>query len=286
MKFSLKIFKGAVLSGLALFLFTSAAYSQGAEIYYVHSNEVFRPIQASVFESKIGLSSNISQENLKLDIGASVDLMGIKSKNYTASFGAEFFTFSNLRKEANFKFPVDAIDYYFGVSFNYKKELNPVSTISSRLRIAHISSHFEDGHKFPRTDTIFTPVVYSREFIELAGLYDYKIRPAFVLRTLLGVNFLMHSIPDDFGKISVQIGNELRYSISNYFGLYLSNELRSAAVKGNSNFNESFETGINLGGFDNRGFNIFYSIYNGQDYKGQYYDKPLNIQSIGTHIIF
>jgi len=287
LKLSLKNFKGSVLFGLALFLFitNSSAYSQTG-IYFVHSNEVFRPFQASIFESKIGISSNIQQENLKLDIGASIDIAGIKGKNYSASFGAEFFTFSNLRKEANFKFPVDAIDYYFGVSFNYKKELNPISIISSRLRIAHISSHFEDGHKYPITDTIFTPVVYSREFIELAGIYDYKIRPNFVLRTLLGVNFLMHSIPDDFSKISLQIGNELRYSFNNIFGVYLSNELRSISVKGNSVFNESFETGINIGGFDNRGVNIFFSLYNGQDYKGQYYDKSQNIKSIGTHIIF
>ncbi|MBS1494434.1 MAG: DUF1207 domain-containing protein [Bacteroidetes bacterium] len=270
--------------GLTLFLFHGNLYSQ--EIYFLHSNELFRPIEASVFESKIGISSNIQQENLKLDIGASVDITGIKAKNYLASFGAEFFTFSNLRKEANFKFPVDAIDYYFGVSLNFKKELNPISTVSTRLRVAHISSHFEDGHKFERTDTIFTPIVYSREFIDLAGIYDYKIRPNFVLRTLLGVNLLMHSIPDDFGKISIQIGNELRYSINNYFGLYLSNDLRSAIVKGSSNFNESFETGINIGGFDSRGVNIFFSIYNGQDYKGQYYDKSLNIKSIGTHILF
>lgn len=287
MKFSLKIFKGSVLLGLALFSFiiNTEVYSQ-TEIYFVHSNEVFKPIQASIFESKIGISSNVQQENLKLDIGASVDIAGVRAKNYTASLGAEFFTFSNLRKEDNFKFPVDAIDYYFGVSFNYKTELNPISIISSRLRIAHISSHFEDGHKYPVTDTIFTPVVYSREFIELAGIYDYKIRPNFVLRTLLGVNLLMHSIPDDFGKVSLQIGNELRYSFNDYFGVYLSNELRNASVKGNSVFNESFETGVNVGGFDNRGVNIFFSLYNGQDYKGQYYDKSLNIKSIGTHIIF
>ena len=284
MKISPKIFKGSVLLGLALFLFHSNLYSQ--EVYFIHSNEIFRPVQASIFESKIGISANTNGENLKLDIGASVDIIGMKKKNYSASFGAEFFTFSNLRSEDNFKFPVDAIDYYFGVSFNYKKELNPISVVSTRLRIAHISSHFEDGHKYPRTDTIFTPIVYSREFIELAGIYDYKIRPNFVLRTLLGANFLVHSIPDNFGKVSIQIGNELRYSFNKYFGVYLSNELRSAAVKGSSIFNESFETGINIGGFDERGINIFFSIYNGQDYKGQYYDKPLNIQSIGIHIIF
>lgn len=284
MKIFLKIFKGLFLSGLTLFLFSQKVSAQ--EVYFIHSSELYRPIQASIFESKIGVSSNINNENVKLDIGASVDLIGLKSKNYSASFGAEFFTFSNLRSEDNFKFPVDAIDYYFGLAFNYKKELNPISIISSRLRIAHISSHFEDGHKYSRTDTIFTPVVYSREFIELAGIYDYKIRPFFVLRTMLGANFLMHSIPDDFGKVSFMIGNELRYSINNYFGLYLSNELRSAAVKGNSNFNESFEAGINFGGFDNRGINIFYAVYNGQDYKGQYYDKSLNVKSIGMHVIF
>lgn len=284
MKIFLKIFKGLFLAGLTLFLFLQKISAQ--EIYFIHSSELYKPIQASIFESKIGVSSNINNENVKLDIGASVDLIGLRTKNYSASFGAEFFTFSNLRSEDNFKFPVDAIDYYFGVAFNYKRELNPISVISSRLRIAHISSHFEDGHKYIRTDTIFTPVVYSREFIELAGMYDYKIRQCLTLRTMLGANFLMHSIPDDFGKVSFMIGNELRYSINNYFGLYLSNELRSAVVNGNSNFNESFEAGINFGGFANRGINIFYSVYNGQDYKGQYYDKSLNVKSIGMHVIF
>lgn len=284
MKIFLKIFKGLFLAGLALFLFSQNISAQ--EIYSINSSELYKPIQASVFESKIGVSSNINDENVKLDIGASVDLIGLRAKNYSASFGAEFFTFSNLRSEDNFKFPVDAIDYYFGVAFNYKTDLNPISSISSRLRIAHISSHFEDGHKYARTDTIFTPVVYSREFIELSGIYDYRIRPFLVLRTMLGANILMHSIPDDFGKVSFMIGNELRYSINNYFGLYLSNELRSAKVKGNSNFNESFEAGVNFGGFDKRGINIFYAIYNGQDYKGQYYDKSLNVRSIGMHVMF
>ncbi len=36
----------------------------------------------------------------------------------------DFFTFSNLRSEDNFKFPVDAIDYMFGVNFNLKKKLS------------------------------------------------------------------------------------------------------------------------------------------------------------------
>jgi len=277
--------KGLVLLTLFLLLANTKLYSQ-SEIYFLSSDNLFQPFQASVFESKIGISSNTNDDNLKLDIGAAVDILGLRNKNFSASFGAEFFTFSNLRSEPNFKFPVDAIDYYFGVSFNYKKVLNPISTISTRFRIAHISSHFEDGHKYSRSDTIFTPVVYSREFIELSGIYDYKIRQFFTVRTLIGVNYLMHSIPDDFGMLSFQIGNELRYSFSNIFGVYLSNELRYANVKDNGIFNESLETGINLGGFDNRGINIFFSIYNGQDYKGQYYDKSLNIKSIGTHIIF
>ncbi|MBX7045355.1 MAG: DUF1207 domain-containing protein [Ignavibacteria bacterium] len=284
MKSLFKIFTGAVLAGLALFLFSAKTYSQ--QVYFVQSSELFKPLYASVFESKIGISSNIQQENLKLDIGASVDLIGLRGKDCSVSLGAEFFTFSNLRKESNFKFPVDAIDYYFGIAFNYKRKVNTSSLASARLRIAHISSHFEDGHKFERTDTIFPPVVYSREFIELAGIYDYKINKCLTLRSLLGANILLHSIPDDFGKVSIMIGNELRYSISNYFGLYLSNELRSASVKGNSNFNESFESGINIGGFDSRGVNLFFSLYNGQDYKGQYYDKPFNVRSLGMRVLF
>ena len=278
--------KGLVL--LSLFLFASHACAQevAKEFYIFRSQELFRPLQASVFEAKVGISSNTNDDNLKLDIGTAIDIIGYRNPDFYSSFSAEFFTFSNLRSEPNFKFPVDAIDYYFGVGFNYKKVLNPISTISSRLRIAHISSHLQDGHKYELTDTIFTPIVYSREFIELAGIFDYNIRPFFTVRTLLGVNYLMHSIPDDFGKLSFQIGNELRYSFSKFFGVYLSNELRYVKLKDNAIFNESFETGINFGGFDNNGINIFFSVYNGQDYKGQYYDKSLNIKSIGTHIIF
>ena len=43
--------------------------------------------------------------------------------NSKLSFGADLFTYTLLRSQSDFHFPVDAVDYLFGVNFGYVENL-------------------------------------------------------------------------------------------------------------------------------------------------------------------
>ncbi|MBV6477541.1 MAG: hypothetical protein HGGPFJEG_00280 [Ignavibacteria bacterium] len=266
---------------------TKAIPAEGGDsLYFFNSNLLFIPTEASIFESKNGVTKYFDTKNLKLDIGATIDLIGLKHGEKEYSFGADFFTFSNLRSESNFKFPVDAIDYMFGINFNMRLKQNEKWKMSYRLRISHISSHFEDGHIYERTDTIFTPVVFSKEFFDLAAVSDYKLGEGFYLKNLLALNYVFHSIPEDASGFSGQIGIETKYFFTKIFSAYLSSDFVLAEVNSNTNLNLNIETGLSLGRVNSRALMLYFSYYDGQDYRGQYYGKYLNNHGIGLRIKF
>ena len=76
---------------------------------------LFTPLTANVFEPRIGAMYQLSAEKLRLDIGASFDLADLKLfDGVETRFGTDFFTFTRLRSERGFKFPVETSDYFFG----------------------------------------------------------------------------------------------------------------------------------------------------------------------------
>jgi len=239
-----------------------------------------------MIEAKVGVIKYTDKKNLKLDIGVSFDLVGYRHNNNQYSFGVDFFTFSNLRSEPNFKFPVDAIDYLFGININFKKKLSGTSDLSHRLRISHMSSHFEDGHIYERSDTIFTPFVFSKEFINFASVFDINLSKKFYLKSLFALNYIFHSIPNDISKFSTQFGIEFKYFISKIFSAYVSNDLTLASLNSRTNLNENFEGGLALGSHNSRSVNLYFAYYDGRDYRGQYYGKYLSNKGIGLRVKF
>lgn len=261
-----------------------AANSVSDSLYFFDSNLLFKPLEASIFEPRNGVTKFTDKKNLKLDIGAGIDIIGLKMGNTSYSLGADFFTFSNLRSESNFKFPVDAIDYLFGLNVNMQKVHSEKLKTSYRLRISHVSSHFEDGHIYENTDTIFTPVVFSKEFIDIAVISDFSPYRNFYLRNLLGLNYIFHSIPEEISDVSGQFGIETKYFFTKIFSAYVSTDLVLSEVNSETNLNISLESGISLGSFNSRSVNVYFSYYDGQDYKGQYYGKYLNNLGFGLRV--
>jgi len=72
-----------------------------------------KPFEANMLEPKAGFSF-MSDHRLRLDISTSQDFYKEESGNSIFSFGGDLFTFTRLRSESNFHFPVEAIDYLFG----------------------------------------------------------------------------------------------------------------------------------------------------------------------------
>lgn len=262
-------------------IFSREAALKNDSLYYFTSNILYVPVEASIIEAKNGVTKFTDSKYLTLNIGASFDLIGLKAEKNTFSFGIDFFTFSNLRSENNFKFPVDAIDYLFGVNFNFKRNLTAKNVLTSRFRISHISSHFEDGHIYEKTDTIFTPYVFSKEFLELSVMSNYRINDGFYFKSMLGMNYIFHAIPAEISPLSGQLGLEFRYYISKILNLYVSNDVTLASVNSDTNLNESFESGISFGKINSRSVNLYFNYYDGQDYKGQYYGKYLHFTGLG-----
>lgn len=276
---------------LILLFFTTLAYSARVysandSLYFFTSNTLFAPTETSIIESKIGVTKYTDDDNLKLDIGVSIDLLGLKRKTITYSFGVDFFTFSNLRSESNFKFPVDAIDYMFGINFNFKKHLSKKTDLAGRFRISHISSHLEDGHKYERTDTVFTPYVFSKEFLDFAVVSDYNAAKNLFLKGLLSLNIIFHSIPDEISPVSGQAGFQVRYFLAEILSCYISDNIELASVNSETDFNNNFETGISLGMTGTRSLNFYFTYYVGQDYRGQYYGNYLNNTGLGLRFKF
>lgn len=275
---------------LFLLLLSSLCYSQSYRekdsLYFLTSDLLFVPLKSSIIESKMGFTKFIDKKYLKLDIGASFDLAGLKTKNAKYSLGIDFLTFSNLRNEDNFKFPVDAIDYMFGLNVNFKKELSRDNTISGRLRFSHISSHLEDGHIYENTDTMFTPFVFSKEFIDAAVMDEFGIADNFSVKGLAAINFIFHAIPEDMSKLSGQLGIEMRYFFLEFLSVYLSNDVTIASVNSSTNVNESFEGGVSFGRKKSRALSLYFDYYDGQDYRGQYYGRYLNYKGLGMRFEF
>jgi hypothetical protein len=275
-----------IFSPIIIFARESELRIQNDSFYFFTSNVIYVPIEASKIEAKNGVTKYLNNDYLQLDIGVSFDLIGLKAKRNTFSFGIDFFTFSNLRSEDNFKFPVDAIDYMFGVNFNLKKSLSEKNVLTSRLRVSLISSHLEDGHIYPVTDTIFTPYVYSKEFLNLAVMSEYSVNRSLSLKSMLAVDYVFSAIPSEISSFSAQFGIELRQYITKIVGVYVSNEVNLANVNSTTNLNESFEAGIAIGKPYSRSVNFYFDYYDGQDYRGQYYGGYFNYKGLGIRFKF
>lgn len=159
---------------------------------------VFPPLPASPLEPRIGVEYFLSASYLQLNIGSRIAL----HRAYNWSLGAEFFTLSRLREEENFKFPVETIDYYFGVDLQMRDPNRLRNSWNARLRLGHISAHLVDG-VFEQMQ----PFVYSREFLTLTTRFILG-----QLRILGELTWLFSSIPTSFAPLQPALGGELLFA--------------------------------------------------------------------------
>lgn len=177
------------------------------------STLVFRPLLAAIFEPRLGFQYQPSNERLRLDIGYSVDVWksaltsgadGV-SKSVLA-IGVDAFTYSRLRAESNLKFPVETIDYMFGINGSYRWDGTRGSS-AARVRLSHISAHLVDGFADTAGMLRQRPFVYSREFIDAIVAYQWH-QPN--LRIYGGGTLLLtvKELPLSVGRVIPQFGFE------------------------------------------------------------------------------
>ncbi len=251
------------------------------EYEYFPNDLTIHPFTANQLEPKLGFVFRMNSNQLWLNIGNSMDLIRIKHDGEIFSIGADLFTWTLLKKEDNFRFPVDAVDYMFGLNFGFKTAAHNYS-FGGRIRLSHISAHFVDGH-FDAVQQQWkdgrNPRVFSREFVEILGFYSF-----YNLRVYVGGTYLYHVEPPGIGKASVQAGLEyfmkdaLSYNISPYIAA--DGTMKTNDKKRNFTLN----TGIKFGKIEGRGLRIYYQYYNGNDINGEYYDVKREYSALGINL--
>lgn len=251
--------------------------------YNLYSMDIlnFKPLTANVFEPRIGSAYNTNDDNLRLDIGASFDLVKWNdSVSNTMTIGGDFFTYTRLRSENNFKFPVETSDYFFGI--NYSSNFSLLGKgMQARIRLAHISSHLVDGYS--KNDIFFKqPFVYSREFVDatLASYFSYNSLN--YIRPYIGIKYIFHTQPDDVSVMVGQLGFDLSHRLNNYSeiiaGVNISN--------GEDILNIASQAGIKFNFIKNVGLFLGYYYYNGNSIHGMFYKERDNYSAIGFQIIY
>ena len=274
--------KGNRLGFLIISLILLNTASAQVKEEWFPSGLTIKPFEANFLEPKQGFSFMQGESKLRLDISTSEDIFRKEDGNSTFSFGGDLFTFTRLRAENDFHFPVEAIDYLFGFNGGYKIT-NENDEYGFRLRFSHISAHLVDGD-FDNTIMNWRAGdqsrVYSREFLELMPYYKYKD-----LRTYVGLTYLVHVIPNTIGRGIYQAGFEyyMNWIKSPIFVPYVAYDFKLDKI-GSYTGNNIFTAGIKLGKPFEKGFTLAYSYFSGKSVQGEYYDRNESYSTLGFNL--
>ncbi len=260
---------------ISLFVFSLAVTPLFAE------HPLFKALVANPLEARIGCMVEIPRQKLRLDIGHSFDLMQIDSSaTMQWNAGGDFMTYTRLRSEGRLKFPVETVDYYFGVNSSCHW-LRDDHRWSARARLAHISAHLADG----LADTAGTlhpkPYVYSREFLELIGAYEWKTYRLYAGCT--GV-FSNHNTEPRINLVIPQIGAEARYKVSADMSAFAAYDLKLSGISGTSSLVHAAQAGLSLS--QRNGYDVIVSsyYYHGLSLHGLFYATVDDYWGLGFQV--
>jgi len=241
---------------------------------------LFKPLVGNVLEPRVGAVIDLSKNNTRLDIGTSIDLSILhKSETTEIRLGGDFFTWTKLNNKANFTFPVEAVDYFFGVNISSRTSLKNVP-LELRVRLSHISAHLADGYS---TNGFFNsmPFVYSREFVEAIATTYYKNT-----RLYAGLTAVFSTKPDDAGNLIPQIGLDGDKKLLKNIYLSYGYDLKIKNIKNETGYSSSAQIGLLFKSSMKTGLGIYFYQLNGYDIHGLFYDRKRNYSGIGFQLIF
>lgn len=252
-------------------------YAQSFEIF--PSEILVQPFTANTLKPKFGFEFKTNVNELSLNVGNSMDIFHYKvDENSKLSFGADMFTYTLLRSQNDFHFPVDAVDYLFGLNFGYTRK-----NYGARLRLSHISAHLVDGH-FDKEKNEWRdgrePKVYSREFFELISFYRF-----IDMRIYAGATYIYKTDPTNIGQDQYQLGFEYFANnlISSNLMPYIAYDFRIINIYGYTG-NNSLEAGVKYGYSEGKGISIYFRYFSGYNIHGEYFDVKEDFTSFGFNL--
>lgn len=266
---------------LILLLLTSISFPQQTTNWFPSELNI-QPFTANFIEPKAGFVFGLDENKIRLDIGTSQDIVHLIDQDFTISFGADLFTYTRLRSTSDFKFPVETIDYLFGINAGYKKILCE-NEIGLRFRFSHISAHLVDG-QYDEQESEWrdgrNPFVFSKEFVEIFPYYRINS-----FRFYAGLTYIFHIIPENIKKGIYQVGFDY-YALpiaTGVFTPFVAYDFKLSGIETYSG-NNIITAGVKFGKWNKKGFSIHFTYISGKSVHGEYYDLSENYTNIGFNL--
>jgi hypothetical protein len=269
------------------------SYPQDNDFEFFPSGLNFIPLKANNRDAKIGLIYIPENNNMKIDIGNNIDLIGFGvSDSDRFTVGIEFLAYALSRSYQEKRLQIDAVDGFFGGNIAYSKKLED-NLLTGRFRIIHNSAHLVDGHwdfRNNRWIDNYKPVPYAKDFAELIVAYTYNIDFASI-RTYMGFAYAFLIRPSDIKRFNFETGFEIglsklisplfRKGITPFFAHNFSLS-GTASYQGNNNS----MLGIKFGNWNEKGLLMFISYYKGYDVFHSYYKRTVERFGVGFSVDF
>jgi len=266
---------------LSFLVFANAKlFSEETTIRYLEiSNKyLFKPLTANPFEPRVGWFYQNNTEQMRLDIGTSVDLVkGGEENENSYTFGTDFMTYTRLRDQGRFKFPVETTDFFFGVNGTYKFNDSPLAL---RMRIAHISSHLSDGYS--NDSVLFKKAyVYSREFVDLVVAYQIDD-----FRLYSGGNFVFSTLPKAVPRVVPQLGFDYEKELGSKFSFVAGYDFKLMGTDKVRQGASAIQIGVLHKMHNNNGIFVGYYGYFGPSMHGLFYRDYDKYNGLGFQVYF
>lgn len=237
----------------------------------------------------MGLRKEVGSSKMKVDIGASVDMLEVRpwpDSTRRVRIGIDFFTYALSTSSEGLRLQIDAVDGFFGGHIAYLDGTADDGGTMIRLRILHLSAHFLDGHYSNVTQTWKenrAPIPFTRDFGELLGFYRFRFASGAV-QVYGGFSYATLIRPVNIKRFEFCAGLEFHTVGGPVFGrpfnLYAANHFGLRSIPSTIGTNNA-EGGVKFGEWSGTGLKVFLSYYSGLDVFSQYYDVRRRSFGIG-----
>jgi len=241
------------------------------------------PFTSNLLEPRNSFLFALGKNWLRLHIGTSRDILQLKSDEEKISFGVDLFTFTRIRSDNNFKFPVETIDFFFGINAGFKKH-DGDKEYGLRIRFSHLSAHLVDGRYDVHSGKWVSgrgPFTFSKEFIEFFPYYRIA-----GFRVYLGLTYIFSIIPEVINKGIYQLGFD--YYILPFgngsITPFVAYDFKLNGINDIYFGNNITKVGLKFGSPLSRGFSILISYISGKSIHGELFDLTENYLNIGFNL--
>lgn len=254
----------------------------------------FSPLKANIQEPRIGVFKFFGRQEMKLDIGNSIDVFAYEMPEHRmrVTAGIDFMAYAFTTSVSGRRLQIDATDGVFGgnISFSGTGESG---RWEARLRMLHHSAHLVDGHYSRATASWIDnrePIPFTRDFGELV-IAQVHSPEAVMVRYYGGFAHAILVRPDVLSRNAYSVGCEL--ASKEIFGKALGQPVNlflayHMSVMGTPNFTASHQIqgGMKFGNWFGKGTTLYVGYYSGRHMFAEYYDVQQTILGAGFSVDF